>query len=130
MKLEGQVDAIVFAGGIGEKGQSLRTAIVEKCKCLGFELDSEKNSKLIEHVVQDIGKHGSKHRVLVCQTDEQVRETVPSGTEFWLTQRNSLKWQDRVRCRPKNIYISSRNSSQIKLVDRPGNERCNIYYKP
>ena len=103
MKLAGQVDALVFAGGIGEKGQSLRTAIVEKCKCLGFELDSEKNSISIEDVVQDIGKHGSKHSVLVCQTDEQVRETVLNERDLGLTQRNSLKWQDHVRCRVRSV---------------------------
>ncbi|MCJ1377583.1 hypothetical protein MMC17_000678 [Xylographa soralifera] len=71
VKLEGHVDALVFAGGIGEKGASLRTAIVDKCRCLGFELDESKNGKAIEHVVQDIGKEGSRHRTLVCQTDEQ-----------------------------------------------------------
>lgn len=72
MKLEGQVDALVFAGGIGEKGASLRTAVAKKCECLGFELDDEKNSKSIEDIVQDIGKQGTKHQTLVCQTDEQV----------------------------------------------------------
>ncbi|MCJ1473044.1 hypothetical protein MMC13_001693 [Lambiella insularis] len=71
VKLEGQVDALVFAGGIGEKGASLRAAIAKKCECLGFELDNEKNSKSIEHIVQDIGKKSTKHRTLVCQTDEQ-----------------------------------------------------------
>ena len=86
VKLEGHVDALVFAGGIGEKGQSLRTAIIERCKCLGFELDNEKNSKSIEAVVQDLGKQGSMHRVLVCQTDEQVRETVSSERQLWLTK--------------------------------------------
>ncbi len=45
---------------------------MEKCKCLGFEIDEEKNDKAIEDVVQDIGKE-ARHRILVCQTDEQVR---------------------------------------------------------
>jgi len=71
VKLEGQVDALVFAGGIGEKGASLRSAIVENCKCLGYELDNERNGKKIEDVVEDIGKEG-RGRVLVCKTDEQL----------------------------------------------------------
>ena len=66
------MDALVFAGGIGEKGASLRTAIVQKCRCLGFKLDESKNGMAIEDVVQDIGSQGSRHRTLVCQTDEQV----------------------------------------------------------
>ncbi|KAL9074748.1 MAG: hypothetical protein Q9161_002117 [Pseudevernia consocians] len=70
VKLEGTVDALVFAGGIGEKAALLRTRIVDKCKCLGFEIDEEKNDKAIEDVVQDIGKE-ARHRTLVCQTDEQ-----------------------------------------------------------
>ena len=74
VKLEGQVDALVFAGGIGEKGGLLRSRIVDKCKCLGFDIDDAKNPKAIEDVVQDIGKEGAKHRTLVCQTDEQVRQ--------------------------------------------------------
>ena len=73
VKLEGHVDALVFAGGIGEKGVSLRAAVVEKCRCLGFELDAAKNKKSIESVVQEIGGEGAKYRTLVCRTDEQVR---------------------------------------------------------
>ncbi len=73
VKLEGKVDALVFAGGIGEKAALLRKRILESCKCLGFEIDDEKNDKAIEDVVQDIGKE-ARHRSLVCQTDEQVRK--------------------------------------------------------
>ena len=72
VKLEGQVDALVFAGGIGEKGTLLRTRIVEKCRCLGFDLDEQKNSRAIQDVVQDIGEENARHRTLVCCTDEQV----------------------------------------------------------
>lgn len=75
VKLDGQVDALVFAGGIGEKAILLRTRIVEKCSCLGFELDKESNEKRIEEIVQDIGKGDARHRTLVCQTDEQVRKS-------------------------------------------------------
>ncbi|MCJ1340567.1 hypothetical protein MMC09_005863 [Bachmanniomyces sp. S44760] len=71
VKLEGQVDALVFAGGIGEKGELLRTRVVEKCRCLGFSVDSKRNGEPIKAIVQDVGKIGAQHRTLVCQTDEQ-----------------------------------------------------------
>jgi acetate kinase len=69
--LGGKVDALVFAGGIGEKSDLLRERVTNYCECLGFEIDAEKNGKKIEDVVQDVGKEGARHRVLVCQTDEQ-----------------------------------------------------------
>lgn len=74
VKLEGQVDALVFAGGIGEKAALLRTRVVEKCRCLGFELDQQTNVNSIEGVVRDISSDGARHRTLVCRTDEQVSQ--------------------------------------------------------
>lgn len=75
LKLEGDVDALVFAGGIGEKGAKLRDRIVHGAKCLGFQLDSEKNETAAnsESVVTDIASADSRHRVLVCRTDEQLQ---------------------------------------------------------
>lgn len=72
VKLEGNVDALVFAGGIGEKADLLRNRVVEKCQCLGFGIDEQKNRSAIIDVVQDIGSESARHRTLVCQTDEQV----------------------------------------------------------
>ena len=71
VSLGGKVDALVFAGGIGEKSDLLRKRVMEQAGCLGFELDEGLNGKDIKDVVQDIGKAGAKHRTLVCQTDEQ-----------------------------------------------------------
>ncbi|KAL2375378.1 acetate kinase [Blastomyces gilchristii SLH14081] len=45
VKLDGHVDALVFAGGIGEKSTLLRKKVVEKCRCLGFVIDHEANGK-------------------------------------------------------------------------------------
>ncbi|TGO48020.1 hypothetical protein BOTNAR_0497g00010 [Botryotinia narcissicola] len=69
--LHGNIDALVFAGGIGEKSEVLRERVGEETRCLGFEIDGEKNAKEMEGTVQEIGKEGSKHRMLVCKTDEQ-----------------------------------------------------------
>lgn len=71
VSLHGKVDALVFAGGIGEKSVELKKRVTADVQCLGFEVDEELNEKEIEDVVQDVGKKGAKHRTLVCQTDEQ-----------------------------------------------------------
>ncbi|PBP19746.1 acetate kinase [Diplocarpon rosae] len=71
VSLHGNVDALVFAGGIGEKSDLLRRRVAEEAKCLGFEIDTERNERKIEGVVRDVGKEGARHRLLVCQTDEQ-----------------------------------------------------------
>jgi len=69
--LHGHVDALVFAGGIGEKSDALRRRVVDDASCLGFEIDEGLNGKAITEVVQEVGREGAKHRTLVCQTNEQ-----------------------------------------------------------
>jgi acetate kinase len=71
VSLGGKVDALVFAGGIGEKSDLLRKRVADKASCLGFEVDSDLNRKEIKDVVQDVGLKNARHRTLVCQTDEQ-----------------------------------------------------------
>ena len=46
VSLGGAVDALVFAGGVGEKSARLRSAVVQRVGCLGFEMDEERNQKL------------------------------------------------------------------------------------
>ncbi|KAI0041190.1 acetate kinase, partial [Auriscalpium vulgare] len=74
-KLGGQVDALVFSGGIGERSVELRREVVERTTCLGFKLDDGKNEAVAGEegeVVQIGGGEGEKGRkVLVCRTDEQ-----------------------------------------------------------
>ncbi len=87
--LGGRVDALVFAGGIGEKSARLRRRVVEQASCLGFGIDDraneeeggegeEKGGGKAEGgggggVVRDIGCKGARHRTLVCHTDEQLQ---------------------------------------------------------
>ncbi|KAL4924341.1 putative acetate kinase [Aspergillus undulatus] len=77
VKLDGDVDGLVFAGGIGEKSALLREVVVGKVGCLGFKLDGGRNVETGSETVSEIsggsegdGKDGKK-RVFVCQTDEQ-----------------------------------------------------------
>ncbi|CAD6446558.1 e296e49f-989c-40b0-813a-552f2e75e4df [Sclerotinia trifoliorum] len=71
VSLHGKVDALVFAGGIGEKSEVLRKRVVDEVGCLGFEIDEEKNGREMKEVVQDVGREGARHRTMVCLTDEQ-----------------------------------------------------------
>lgn len=72
-KLEGEVDALVFAGGIGEKSPQLRARIAEKCRCLGVELHVGRNltndTKEVRKTVRSIGE--GRMGLLVVRTDEQ-----------------------------------------------------------
>ncbi|KAI9803333.1 MAG: hypothetical protein M1826_004970 [Phylliscum demangeonii] len=96
--LDGRVDALVFAGGIGEKSAAVRLAVVDKVRCLGFALDPSRNERLARAddsvVVVEIGagrerptatttttmgsaeaglssSSSSSMMTLVCWTDEQ-----------------------------------------------------------
>ncbi|KAJ5795561.1 uncharacterized protein N7518_004101 [Penicillium psychrosexuale] len=74
VKLNGELDGVVFAGGIGEKSALLRKALVDKCQCLGLAIDDAANDKGPEddETVKDISKDSGKGpRVLICQTNEQ-----------------------------------------------------------
>lgn len=72
VKLGGRVDALVFAGGIGEKGASFRAEVVKRCQCIGFEIDPNANEKPEDEIVASIGTAGARHKTLICQTDEQL----------------------------------------------------------
>lgn len=79
--LRGEVDALVFAGGIGEKSARLRREVADKAECLGFGIDADQNESDFGSgngngegkVVVDIGNEGAEHRTLVCFTDEQLQ---------------------------------------------------------
>ena len=87
VKLGGNVDALVFAGGIGQNGVPLREAVVKGAGCLGFAIDGAKNKQAMfaDAVVQEISAQGARHRVLVCRTDEQLemaREVARNPNRF------------------------------------------------
>ncbi|KAK9448104.1 Acetokinase family-domain-containing protein [Limtongia smithiae] len=73
--LQGKASALVFAGGIGENGKELRSAVVQEVNCLGFEIDEKRNAAVLKSpdIVNEISPEGSKLKVLVVRTDEQVQ---------------------------------------------------------
>lgn len=96
VKLDGQVDALVFAGGIGEKSALLRKRVVQKCACLGFTIDDSKNDSVGDASVVEISSSsGSKMKTLVCVTDEEVSPSTPLSTPD-LTSFPSMRWHTAV----------------------------------
>jgi acetate kinase len=78
VELEGNVNALIFTGGIGENSKELREAVAEKVKCLGFmNIDNEKNGNVEElfkngkGIVDISGGTNEKFRLLVIETDEE-----------------------------------------------------------
>ncbi|PMB66793.1 putative acetate kinase [Beauveria bassiana] len=82
VSLRGGVDALVFAGGIGEGSARLRGAVVDGLESLGFLLDQDANGRVGQKeeeeeedslkIIVDIGKSDARHKVLVCRVDEQA----------------------------------------------------------
>ncbi len=68
----GGVDAIVFTAGIGENTPDIRGAILENTEFLGIEVDADKNAKAIRGAQMEISKEGSKVKVLVIPTNEEL----------------------------------------------------------
>ena len=72
----GGVDVIAFAGGIGEKSATARSAICEGLEWCGIRLDPDKNER---HIGEgEISTHGSRTKILVVPTNEEMivaRET-------------------------------------------------------
>ncbi len=75
----GRVDAIVFTAGVGENTPCVREAICENMQYLGLAIDKEKNMQPNNGAIRDISAEGSKVKVLIIPTNEELviaRETV------------------------------------------------------
>ncbi|MDR0913998.1 MAG: acetate kinase [Oscillospiraceae bacterium] len=67
----GGCDGIVFTAGLGENQEPLRRKVCEYIACLGVDLDVDANIKF-NHVGGEITKPGSKIRVFIIPTDEEL----------------------------------------------------------
>lgn len=73
------LDCIVFTAGVGENTACVRQAICENMSYLGLEIDLEKNLEKNNGAIRDITGAGSKVKVLIIPTNEELviaRETV------------------------------------------------------
>jgi acetate kinase len=68
----GGVDAVVFTAGIGSNSASLRKEICSYLKPIGVRLDLRKNAAAHGGKEMDIAAKGSRVRVLVVPTDEEL----------------------------------------------------------
>jgi acetate kinase len=68
----GQVDAVVFTGGIGENAAGVRAASCSGLENLGITLDLEANARMVGRREGAITTPDSKVQVLVVPTDEEA----------------------------------------------------------
>ncbi|MDG5800028.1 acetate kinase [Marinilabiliaceae bacterium ANBcel2] len=67
----GGVDVLVFTGGIGENGDIVRSASCDGLAFMDIEIDESKN-KGLRGTELDISKEGSKVRIMVVPTNEEL----------------------------------------------------------
>ena len=73
------VDCIVFTAGVGENTPCVREAICNNMQYLGLEIDKEKNLEKNNGAIRDVSGKGSKVKILIIPTNEELviaRETV------------------------------------------------------
>ena len=68
--LSGDVDAVVFTGGVGENAGALRAEIMQRLVGLGYGLDAGKNDGAGKEDAE-ISSPGVMHRALVVHADEE-----------------------------------------------------------
>lgn len=67
----GGLDALVFTAGVGEHSPAVRAQSCEGLSFLGIDIDASKNAAAT-HGEMEIGKEGSKVRVFVIPTNEEI----------------------------------------------------------
>ena len=75
IKLDGEVDALVFTAGVGENGIEARKEILRRLNALGIKVDEEKNSKIASYKNENegiISSDDSSVPVYVLPTNEEI----------------------------------------------------------
>lgn len=78
----GGLDAIVFAGGIGERGAGIRKRVCDGLAFMGIQLDASLNEKAPEEGI--ISAPNSAVKILIIKTDEEY--IVAQATAEYLNQ--------------------------------------------
>ena len=74
----GGLDVVVFTAGIGENTPAVRANILKGLEAFGIQLDNAKNNYKNDGAIHDISAKGSKVKILVIPTNEELviaRET-------------------------------------------------------
>lgn len=72
VELGGQVDALIFSAGIGEASGRTRARICEGLEVFGIQVDEAKNVEGTSADAKEIHKEGSRVKILVIPTDEEL----------------------------------------------------------
>lgn len=75
IKLDGEVDALVFTAGVGENGIEARKEIIRRLNALEIKVDEEKNSKIASYKNENegiISSDDSSVPVYVLPTNEEI----------------------------------------------------------
>lgn len=75
VKLEGNVDALVFTAGLGENAREFREHILRKLECLGIYVDAERNMEIASYLDTQEGcitLEESQIPVYVIPTNEEL----------------------------------------------------------
>jgi acetate kinase len=68
----GGADAVIFAGGIGERSPQIRERISMGLEAIGLILDTEKNNNLAEGLLGEITADGAALKAYVIPTNEEL----------------------------------------------------------
>ena len=68
----GGIDCLVFTAGVGENVKLIRKMVCEELEFLGISLDLDKNEEGNNGEIRDLSKEGSKVKVLVIPTNEEL----------------------------------------------------------
>ena len=74
----GGLDVIVFTAGVGENTPHIRASILKDMEFFGIEIDEAKNNYKNDGAIHEVSKDGSRVKVLVIPTNEELviaRET-------------------------------------------------------
>jgi acetate kinase len=115
----GGLDAVVFTGGIGENSPSMRRRICDGLDFMGLQLDHDRNQavKLAGHAAPQIQAYGSRVRVLVTETAEQLM--IARETASTLERSSSASEKIPVAVSARHVHLSRQ---AVDMLFGPGYE--------
>ena len=72
MAVLGEVDGLVFTGGIGENSAVIRGKAVENMERFGLHLDGKANEAVVQGKAGEISAVDSEVKILVIPTNEEL----------------------------------------------------------
>lgn len=111
------VDAVVFTGGIGENSASMRRRVCDGLEFMGLRLDHDRNQavQLADHAAPQIQAYGSKVRVIVTETAEQLQ--IAREVALLLTQATPAHRPIPVAVSARHVHLSAES---VEALFGPG----------